>query len=479
MFLTCKFKLHNLSARKRGVLIHALEQYTLGYNDLLKWARDNEEYLNLNGKYIPKGKEDGKHTGMSIRALLPRVDCEVHSSMKDSLAADVAANLASYFELGDNAGFPTARTHLDSEIEQAAEYFALVGASEEDYDTARNYFLRRSHADYMPVSFCRADGATKSRNFSLLVNTEKRQLLAALWLLPARHSLCRPLNAKRGNLIRVDTREEFVSNSTTAILVPLEIGSNGWQQYKFLDPAYEGQIQVKTAKLLYQSGEFYLAVAFKFEEPETYKPQAYLGVDRGVFFSMAYALVDSKGRIMKMESNPDGFRDHTIQANKRVQDKHKLGRQVTFRDYKRKEGEAILHRLVNGILDTAEEHKAMIVFEQLNIRIKGKFYKSAWAKMHKFTEYKAKLRGIPIWRGGVWAANSSTICIYCGGLNQNRKRDRSPFTCPSCGLVYHSDAGAGVNIARRALYKKKVWEKKGGYMAFHRSFANLGTFKAK
>jgi len=35
---------------------------------------------------------------------------------------------------------------------------------------------------------------------------------------------------------------------------------------------------------------------------------------------------------------------------------------------------------------------------------------------------------------------------------------------------------AAVNIARRALYKKADWEKKGGYKAFHRSFANASTF---
>ncbi|MCK4960807.1 MAG: transposase, partial [Planctomycetes bacterium] len=163
------------------------------------------------------------------------------------------------------------------------------------------------------------------------------------------------------------------------------------------------------------------------------------------------------------------------QASKRVQGKQQKGLEVTLRDYHRQEQEAIIHGLINDIIDLAKEHKAMIVTEDLDIRIRGKFYRSAWKKMYKFLEYKCRLAGVPLWRGGIWAAYSSQICIYCGELNKDRRRDGSPFMCPSCGAVYHSDEGAGVNIARRVLYRKVDWEGKGGYRAFHRSFVNQGT----
>lgn len=470
MFLTCKFKLHNPSKHKRDVLMNAFEQYTLAYQDLLEWARENEDMLKENGQHCTKSG-NCKYTAMSLSKLLPKTDRDLHSSLKDSLYRDLAGNLASYFELGEEAGFPEARTFNEKKADGALDFFSLVGSDLDDYNKSRDNLLMKIHNGYMPLYFSRPDGVSRNRNFSLLVNTDKRQLLATLYLLPARHKLCKPLGAKQGNLIRIDTGEVYTSNSKTAILVPLQIGRNGWQEEKFLQPAMDGEISVKVATLTKENDDFYLAVAFEFDEPKPYKPETYLGIDRGVFYSMAYAIVNGDGDVIDMVAKDDGFRSHVIQASKSVQKKQKSGKKVTIRDYKRKEGEAILHRLVNEIIEVAKEHKSMIVMEDLSIRIRGKFYKSAWKKMYDYFEYKCKLAGVPLYKNGIWAAYSSQICIYCGELNKERKRDGSPFTCPFCGSVYNSDAGAGVNIARRVMYKKSEWENNGGYRAFHRGFA--------
>jgi IS605 OrfB family transposase len=475
--LTCKFKMHNLSAHKRVVIDHTLEQYTIGYDELLKYAKDNLEHFQENGTY------KNKFTSKSVARLLPYPKCAIHSSAKDSLRQAVAANLASYFELvqvDEQTSLPTVPSTVPGADTDALENFVHVGSDLEDYESSRNRYLTNAKKSVMPLFFCRSDGATqinggrnRSRNFSLLTTSKRDGLLAVLWLLPARHKLCKPINARQGNLVKLDSGEVFRSNSRTAILAPLQLGRNGWQEHKFIDPAFSQASSIKTAHLIRddRNNEYFLHVAFEFMCPKTYEPQAYLGIDRGVFFSMAYAIVDQNGHIVLMNRNEDGFRDSMIKASKRVQEKQRAGRKVTLKDYRRKEGEAILHRLVNHIMDVAKEHRAMIVTEDLNIQIKGRFYKSAWAKMYKYLEYKCRLAGVPLWKGGIWAAYSSQICIHCGELNGGRKRDGSPFACSDCGAQYHSDAGAGVNIARRAMYRKKDWENKGGYMAFHRSFA--------
>jgi IS605 OrfB family transposase len=365
----------------------------------------------------------------------------------------------------------------------ALDNFAGVGSSLEDFEESVRRLKKRAAGAVMPIYFSRSDGAaqTKSgaarnRNYSLLTTPQRDKLLAALWLLPGRHELCRPLGATRGNLIKVGTGEVFISNSSTAILVPLELGRNQWQQEKFIEPALNGKIDVQTAYLVRDdyTNDYFLHVSFAFPCAQEYEPQGFLGVDRGVFYTMAYAVVDKQGRILLMDHNEDGFRDHNITTGKRIQAMQRRGRTPTYRDYQQQEREAILHRLVNQLLDVAQGHQAKIVMEDLNIQIRGKFYKSAWRKFYKITEYKARMAGIPIWKGGIWAAYSSKICIYCGALNRGRKRDGSPFTCPECGEVYHSDEGAGVNIARRALYHKSEWEDRGGYRAFHRAFAKDG-----
>ena len=478
-YLTCIFKIHNPSAHKRAVMDHALEQYTLGYNQLLQYAKDNLELIKAEGQY------KDSYTCMSISGLLPRPDCQVHSSAKDSLQRHVAANIASYLELlaeDDNTGYPLGRDPSPQGYPNALEHFALVGSSLEDFEGAVRRLEKRAKGAVMPIYFSRSDGAaqTKSgsvrnRSYSLLITPQKDKLLAVLWLLPGCHELCQPLGADQGNLVKVGTGEIFTSNSSTAILVPLELGRNGWQK-GFIDRALNGQIGVKTAYLRREAGEYFLHIAFECPCPDEYEPQAFLGVDRGVFYTMAYGVVDRQGRILLMDHNEDGFRDHNITIGKRIQDMQRRGERPTYRDYQRQEREAILHRLVNQLLDVAQEYQAKIVMEDLNIQIKGKFYKSAWRKFYKITEYKARLAGVPIWKEGIWAAYSSQYCIHCGALNRGRKRDRSPFVCPNpeCGEVYHADEGAGVNVARRALYHKDEWEDRGGHRGFHRAIAKAG-----
>jgi len=461
-YLTCVFKIHNPSAHKKAVMDYALEEYTLAYQALLDYAWEHRDHVAEHGMYRER------YNSKAISRLLSTKDFKLHSSVKDSLLRDVGMNLASYFALvGEDSrtSWPTSRNFREGVMRDALDRFAEVGI--EDFEELSADLLRKSRLSYMPVLFCRND--TK-RNFTLLGNVKKRQLLALLYLLPAGHELGRPLGINGSNLYQMGTGEIFNSDSRCSILVPLEMGRNSWQEQKFLDPARGYVINIKTAYLVKADSEYFLHVAFEFPCPAKYEPETYLGVDRGILFSAAYALVDGGGAVLEMGHYDDELRALQIKHGREREVKARNGKMVTRRDYKTKAYNAILHTLANLLIEKALDSKAQIVLESLNIQVKGGRVVSRFKKLQKYIEYKAKLVGVPTRE--VFAAYSSMICHKCGAMME---RDDRKVTC-GCGYEGHSDDNAAVNIARRALYKKANWEKKGSYKAFHRSFANASTF---
>jgi len=283
--------------------------------------------------------------------------------------------------------------------------------------------------------------------------------------------MCKPVGVNQDNLIRLDTGEIFKTNSKSAILVPLEMGSNGWQEFRFLQPAMNGQAVVKSAFLvLDRTGDYFLHVSFAFDCPDRYAPKAYLGIDKGILFTAAYAIVDKSGGVVEMGHIDDELRSLQIKHGKERERLARNGKKITRRHYKRRAYDNILHSLANILIDMALESRAQIVLEDLSIQVKGGRVVSRFRKLDKILGYKCKLAGVPI--RSVFAAYSSMICHKCGGM---MNRDDRLVTCPHCGYEGHSDDNAAVNIARRALYRKKDWEKRGGYKSFHRSFANDST----
>lgn len=476
-YLTCKFKLHNPSAHKRAVMDHALLEYTRAYAEALAGAQETEAAI------VEQGTYRGKYTGKSVAPFIACPDAALHSSAKDSLLQDAAGNLASYFQLLQDEyapSFPIGRDPSPEADDGALDHLCGVGADQADFDLSSARCLKQMRGRFMPLFFCRADGASqtksggaRNRNFSLVVNVQKRQLLAAMWLLPTGHELCRPLGANEGNLVRIDTGEAFVSNSSTAIFVPLQMGRNGWQEHKFLDPSKGENVSVKTAFLVKdeRSDDYYLHVAFEFDCPERYEPEAYLGIDKGILFTAAYALVDDAGAVMASGHFDDDLRALQIKHGQERERLAKSGKRVTWRHYKTKAYDNILHALANSLIDMAKAHNAGIVVEDLNVKVRGGRVVSRFRKLDGILDYKCKLAGVPFRR--VFAAYSSVICHRCGG---DVDRDDRAVTCPACGYEGHSDDNAAVNIARRALYRKSDWNGKGGYRAFHRAFANAGTF---
>lgn len=494
-FISVIFKLHNPSARRRRILDYVLTEYSNAMIPLLDWAKNNLEEIKANGKYRLIDKETGevkleKYTDKSIASVLPKassINADIASCLKESLVRDVAANLASHLELDSGekqeAGFPVSRDPSPEAWPNALVEFCEVGCDLEAEDEARARLQKLVKSNVMPVYYSR------SRDFAILHDLGYNRFFLWLKLLAEDSGLAEKVHTKYGNLVDIRTGEQKIYEGKISLLFPIELGRKngiwGWQYEKFIKPIWTGEAFIKSGRLCRRNGEYFFHVSVGFEAPAVYEPETYLGIDRGVLHSLAYGLVDKQGRIIEMGHSNDPFREIRIRAGKRVQHRQKRGLKITKEDYKQRELDGILHRLVNEVIQIALEHKAMIVLEDLNLKTRGRFYRSAYEKMFKFLEYKCKMQGVPIYqrknqqgklKPGVWAAYSSQLCIYCAYLNRGRKRDGSPFECPGCGSIYHSDEGAGVNIARRALYRAKDWGggngKPGDWRAFHRSFAN-------
>lgn len=479
-FLTCVFRLHDPSAWKRKVLDDVMTAYTNGVTDLLEWSKHNIDHIRADGVYAQRGK----YTEKSISQVMPgsgQIKMPVASCLKESAIQHVAAAMASYLELekmdDESPSMPTGRDTAPDADYTAMRDLAGAGIDIDAENDAVWRMKRLAKSRVSPVHFVR------SRDFRILADTEKNRFFGLLKLLPARSGINKRTIIQDGNLIDINTGAPFKYRGDAAILFPLEVGQRGgenhWQYNEFIYPTLTGRASIQSAKLVRKDGEkheYFLHVSFAFECPTVYEPQAFLGIDKGIMYSMAYAIVGHAGQVLKMHHEEDGLRSLATGAGERIQRLQKRGKRVDIRFWKRREQEAVIHRMVNQIIAEAKAHKASIVVEDLNIKVRGKFVKSAFAKMDKILTYKCNLAGVPF-RGGVFAAYTSQICIHCGELCD--RPERGTVICPHCGKSEHADEAAAVNIARRTLYRKKDWEKKGGYRAFHRSFATLPAFRAE
>ncbi len=115
-----------------------------------------------------------------------------------------------------------------------------------------------------------------------------------------------------------------------------------------------------------------------------------------------------------------------------------------------------MHKVANAVLSFAEEHRSMIVLEdlssirprmnrQLNRRI------SIWPrrKLHQIIEYKAAWQGIPVIK--VDPRYSSRKCPMCGRIQNSRKS--TEFVC-GCGWHADRHINASINLLQTAASEK-------------------------
>lgn len=495
-FLTCSFQLRQPSAWKQRALDYAFEEYTRSAATLLDIAQGKLEVIEEDGRVIRKDKKAGtdvvtdKFDAKSVGRVMPTSgqcpDFDLSGSMREAVVSDINAATASYMELmkiDDNTGFPTAFRHVEDERDAALESMRYEDSIQIGNMTWHQWERqvielesdRRAALMRRPKSTVRPMTITRNRDFELLMDSNMSRFFVLLPILPNNHELIESAVVGDGTLICVRNGEPFKKKTKQSLLIPIEIGERNdqwhWQFTHFILPTLDGEASIKSAKLIKQAdGRYKINVSFAFECQPEYKPETYLGIDRGVIFTMAYGIVSVEdGSIVEKDFFDDGLRSLQIDAGGRIKKRQQEAKRVTLKDYKRRAQEEILHRLVNKIIDIAIEHKSSIVLEDLNVKVAGSFVRSSWAKLEKIIRYKAKLDGVPVY-GNIFAAKTSQICIHCGEDVIEHKRDGSPVVCGTCDRAEHADAAAGINIARRPMYRKKEWQKKGGYRGFYKSF---------
>ena len=115
-----------------------------------------------------------------------------------------------------------------------------------------------------------------------------------------------------------------------------------------------------------------------------------------------------------------------------------------------------MHEVANAVLSFAEEHRSMIVLEDLSgIRPRmGKCMNrriSIWPrrKLHQIIEYKAAWQGIPVMK--VDPRYSSRKCPVCGRIQDSRKG--TEFVC-GCGWHIDRHINASINLLQTAASEK-------------------------
>lgn len=470
MFLTLKLKLRKPSQKKSLALDNLLNSYNSLYSELLTSVLDNLDHYRERSKCRVIDKETGevkreKISEKTLRKALPAIkelEADMPALYKESALKDIAGGVCSFFALeeGDaqEVGLPMLPDPSGNHRHEALLEIGNCGTDleREQYWVAQ--LLKGKPGKFRPVLIIRA------RDMGLLVKDEQLYLFLKVY------------NDKQGQPVKngffdLAQKKDFSYGGKAGALFPLELGKNGWQWKKFIEPLILDEVDLKSARLV-KNGDYFLELSIEFPEAERVKPETYLGIDLGENVSTAYSLVDKDGLVLERGHVSDELRQIRIEAGKKVQDLQRRGKRVKRKHYKQKAIDGAIHIIINRLLDLAAKHKSQIVLEDLdsNFRVRGKFTKSCYKKIAKFIGYKAKMRGISV--RTVWPAYTSKICISCGSLNTVRSKDRLSIECLDCEHKDHADEAASVNIARRALYRKADW--KGGWKEFHQSFANDG-----
>jgi hypothetical protein len=503
--LTCIYKLRKPNVKKRTAIDLSMCAYTLGAQRLLDWCEDNLEFLQASGQVIDKKtmQPTGKYTGDSVRSCFPsttfyRID--VSSKVKDALFADVAGAVAGYFESAKvipNTSFPTAFALVEDERLLALEQMRFLGDNLEEENVLRSKVGRKPKSSVRPLSFCR------SSDFRLLVDRDVSTVYVWMCMLPAGCEYAVPCTMN-GTLYDINTGEKFYQGGKTGILMPLEIGiRNGnfhWQFTDYLLPSLmrvnedeedrgdiddllpalgscEQRCAIKTAKLIRSpSDEYFLAVSFEFRAKAPYETERLIGLSRDTLYDLSYALVSKEGVALDYATEQTGIADLQVSTAKSVAKKQRRGKAITFRDYKSKQLDGLLHVMANRLIDQASDARAAIICESSEpIRGKrgerNKALRVQYEKLIKILKYKCKILGVPL-RTEVFGAKAGVLCVSCGVEAKTQKIDGTWMTVCSCGDIRSVSQTRAVNTARRVNYKKSEWEKNGGYLSFHRAIAS-------
>lgn len=476
-FLTCAFRLRTPSTRKKILLDNAIAAYTDAVAQVLSWCEANLDVIVLDGRMMTKKKDNGelvaidKYNARSVSSAVPssgKWDFVLPGNLKEAAVMDACSMMASYIELlkveGQDPSFPNAFNDVGDEYSAALSGFLTLADDLELEKELRSKLLRKPRVPLRPITFLR------KRDFSVLVNDDLDQFYLLLRPLPDTAEMERV--EFDGNLTDIATGER-ITGKKKAVLYPLQIGKagRGWQFFKFILAALDGNATLKAAKLIPLNDGYSLNVSFAFACDKPYTHSAYLGVSKSVLKFLTYAVTGLDGRVLAIDSSPTGLDAVKVAVNARVAEKQRKAQRVSLRDYRGQVQDNVLHNIANYIIDVAKRYRAAVVVESTDPPESKKLGKdklaAPWRKLVFILQYKSTLAGVPF-IGERFSVYATSICPRCGTLAKYVKKEHQ-YCCATCHLSFFPSESASINIARRAFYRKAEWDKRGGYMAFHLS----------
>jgi len=436
---TAKFKAHDPTGHKLRCVRRAVEQYSSAYWTLLDQLRSCEEQL----------AKQGSKTG--ITSLIREVgDIDLEGALRAGMIEDAAFNLLSYFELQD-ATWPAPPPYREKETSKLLD--ELVGTPlPTQQETAIKNALKTEPKDALRPVYL-----SKYRHVPILRSDDGEKLWIAAKI---------PTQGKEtylpGSFIRDVTGLPKRNRTTSYVLFPIECGR--WHMHRFFREGVP-----KSCRVQVDGDEVYFHYAFSFDPPSRKDPSTVLGIDRGRAVTGAWCVVDLDGSpIQEGDSMDADVRSHLKEIDRKIADTQKKGGEVgALWDARRRFVRHTLHHIANRIVHSADQHNALIAFEDLsNItgatgssNLNRGLTRSQYGRLYDLVEYKAEERGLYVVE--VAPQYTSQTCA-CGHTDPDSRVDRDTFRCVQCSRERHADRNAAHMVALRGV----EYLSGGGYDTF-------------
>lgn len=217
-----------------------------------------------------------------------------------------------------------------------------------------------------------------------------------------------------------------------------------------------GKPHIGQVDLLYERGEFTLAISIRKPEPPNVETSGILGVDLGI----TEVATDSEGNQYSGEP-VKAVRRRYREFRRGLQSHGKKGAKRRLLKIARKQSRFVRysnHVISKRIVARALQAGKAIALEDLTgIRERVSGYAAAmrwlmgnWAffQLRAFIAYKAEDVGLAVVL--VDPRNTSRTCSACGHCEKANRRSQAHFECLACGLVLNADVNAALNIGTRA-----------------------------
>ncbi len=231
-------------------------------------------------------------------------------------------------------------------------------------------------------------------------------------------------------------------------------GLAGRHRMAFVGGAYQRALQGRIkgqADLVYRGKKFFLLCTIDLPDGAPIAVADAIGIDLG----LVNLATDSTGETFSGEKVEEVRRRY---SKRRAELNRKGTRSARRRLVKIRKREANFrrnenHRIAKQLVAKAKATASVLVFENLKhirervtVRGRQRAKHSGWAffQLQAFTEYKAKLAGVPVVY--IDPRNTSRTCSVCGHCEKANRKSQAEFVCKHCGFSLNADLNAARNI---------------------------------